>query len=243
MADIVSVGQDTDGRHATRQSHALDARVVDELLRRLVRHPQVAVRFFGHVRVEQQRRGSDRALRHAARVFDHRHLACRQLRAGDTCELAVGQVPGCHAAHEAERAAFLPGLEAGLGGGKPSPGLRVAAIPEACEQFAVAGTDTLAGEGLLRCPSRRIIGLRVATWLEPAQACRLSRPSARLTRASVRCRTQPASCVPPAPYGFTDGHKNNAKDRSKVRWRTDQKYRRVKEWARAECQPARGGCA
>ncbi len=63
------------GRDAAGQRHALDARVIDDVVRLIVRDQQIGIQTGGRARLDQKLLEGDRALRHDARVL-HQQRRC-----------------------------------------------------------------------------------------------------------------------------------------------------------------------
>jgi hypothetical protein len=91
---------------AAGQGHALDPWVVDHAVGLLMRDQQIGIKPGGRAGILPQLLECDRALRDAACVFDHQHVAGHQMRSSDTGELIVGEVPRLDAENHADRAAL-----------------------------------------------------------------------------------------------------------------------------------------
>ena len=92
--------------HATGQRHTLDARIIDHAVHLIVRDQQVGIGACGRACLQPQLLKGDGALRNAARVLHHRHIARHQVGRGKARELIVGKIPGLDAEEHAERGAF-----------------------------------------------------------------------------------------------------------------------------------------
>ena len=94
------------GRDAAGQRHALDARIIDQSVRLVVRNQKIGIEPGRRARVDPKLLEGDRALRHASGVLHQQHVAGHQVRTGDPGELVVGEVPGFDAEDHADRAAL-----------------------------------------------------------------------------------------------------------------------------------------
>ena len=81
--------------------------------RLIVRDQQVGVEADWRAGFDQQLFEGDRALRHDACVLHHQGVARHQMRAGDSRQLVVGEVPGLDAEDDTDRAAFHVGFADG----------------------------------------------------------------------------------------------------------------------------------
>ena len=101
------------GRDAAGQRNALDARIVDDAVRLLVRDQQIGIQPGRRARVDPQLLEGDGALRHDAGVLHQQDVARHQMRTGDPRKLVIGKVPGLDAEDHADRAALHVGFAEG----------------------------------------------------------------------------------------------------------------------------------
>ena len=88
------------------QRHALDAPIVDDRVRLIVRDRQVGIKARRGPGLGPQRLECHSALRHVAGVFDHQNVARHQMRTGHAGQLVIRKVPRLHRENYPDRAAF-----------------------------------------------------------------------------------------------------------------------------------------
>ena len=96
-------------RDTAGQRYSFDSRIIDDLVRLLMRDQQIRIQSDRRTRINPELLKGDGALRYAARVLHHDDVARHHVRTGDSRQLIERKVPGLDAEDHADRAALHVG--------------------------------------------------------------------------------------------------------------------------------------